>query len=75
MSNEPKPPSNNYYINSRVNNKEFFGVHSCASCRWIEYNGNVCGSLISPKSGLPINENTWCRYWAPAMQRAPLYKK
>lgn len=74
MSNEPNPSLNNYIPETIVNNKEYFGVHSCASCRYVNYNGIVCGSLISPKSGQKITQDDWCRYWGPKMQNAPFYR-
>mgnify|MGYP006282585161 CR=1 FL=1 len=75
MSNEPHSTQNkNYNPNTPIDNKEYFGMQSCASCRYIDYNGQVCGHLLSPRSGSHVKQKNWCRYWSPKMQNAPFRK-
>ncbi len=54
-------------VKSPVQTPDFQGVTSCQSCRWIDYNGSVCGNLVSPLYGQKITPEKWCRYWAPKM--------
>lgn len=64
MSNEP--------LNNLNVNTNFFGVQSCASCRYVNYNGQICGLSVSPRYGQKITSQDWCRFWGPKMQNPSL---
>lgn len=70
--NNPNP--NGYNFESSNDPHKYFGIQSCASCRWVNYNGLVCGDPVSPKYNQKITEKTYCRYWTPKLQN-PSFNK
>lgn len=41
------------------------GRTSCQSCRYVNYNGEVCGQPLSPLYNKRVGVSDWCRFWSP----------
>ena len=68
MNNKKTPDLVYYNIHSFQNNaNQYIGVQACQSCRQINYNGQTCGSMVSPFAGQIMSPDQWCRYWTPRL--------
>ena len=76
MSSEKKDLHPDLVVSNKAGQGlSYQGRTSCQSCRYVNYNGETCGQVVSPLYGKRVGPTDWCRLWSPQVgHNIPLTK-